>query len=175
VSSKKLTAVAAICIVSAIASGAAQAATITSAQFTRQADQICARDYKAQAALGPGLLNADLVSRGAHLTRAGAYLTKIVAITTTEATSFAALPTTTTGMPQRRALVAGLRTALADERAAAAAARKGDLASFTTAFDRLILHGYPTGPDYRTLIRTEKATARLFPFKTCGKGSAIYP
>jgi hypothetical protein len=175
VSSKKLTAVAATCIVSAIAASAAQATTITSAQFTRQADQICARDYKTQAALGAGLLNADLVSRGARLTRAGAYLTKIVAITTTEATSFAALPTTTTGMPQRRALVAGLRTALVDEHAAAAAARKGDLAGFTTAFDRLILHGYPTGPDYRTLIRTEKATARLFPFKTCGKGSAIYP
>jgi hypothetical protein len=174
VSSKKLTAVAATCIVSAIAAGAAQASTITSAQFTRQADQICARDYKAQAALGPGLLNADLVSR-AHLARAGVYLTKIVAITTTEATSFAALPATSKGMPQRRALVAGLHTALADERAAAAAARKADLAGFTTAFDRLILHGYPTGPDYRTLIRTEKATARLFPFKTCGKGSAIYP
>jgi hypothetical protein len=174
VSSKKLTAVAATCIASAIAAGAAQATTITSTQFTRQADQICARDYKAQAALGPGLLNADLVSRP-HLARAGAYLTKIVTITTTEATGFAALPATSTGMPQRRALVAGLHTALADERAAAAAARKGDLAGFTAAFDRLILHGYPTGPDYRTLIRTEKATARLFPFKTCGKGSAIYP
>ena len=174
-SSKKLAAVAAICIVSTVAAGAAHATTITSAQFTRQADQICARDYKAQAALGPGLLNADLVSRGAHLTRAGAYLTKIVAIATTEATSFAALPTTTTGMSQRRALVAGLRTALADERAAAAAARKGDLAGFTAAFDRLILHGYPTGADYRTLIRAEKAAARLFPFKSCGKRSAIYP
>lgn len=173
-SSKKLTAVAATCIVSAIAAGAAQATTITSAQFTRQADQICARDYKAQGALGPGLLNADLVSR-AHLTRAGNYLNKIVAITTTEVTHLATLPATAEGMPQRRALVAGLRTALADEHAAAAAAHKGNLAGFTTAFDRLIPHGYPTGPDYRTLIRTEKATARLFQFKTCGKGSAIYP
>jgi hypothetical protein len=174
VSSKRFTAVAVTCIVSAIAAGAAQATTITSAQFARQADQTCARDYKAQAALGPGLLNADLVSRS-HLARAGAYLAKIVAITTTEATSFAALPTTTTGMPQRRALVAGLHTAIADERAAVTAARNGDLAGFTTAFDRLIPHGHPTGPDYRTLIRTEKATARVFPFKTCGKGSAIYP
>ena len=173
-SSKKLTAVAAICIVSAIAAGAAQATTITSAQFTRQADQICARDYKAQAALGPGLLNADLVSR-AHLARAGAYLNKIVTITTTEATGFAALPATSKGMPQRGALVAGLRTAIADERAAAAAARDGNLAGFTIAFDRLIRHGYPTGADYRALIRAEKAAARLFPFKTCGKGSVIYP
>lgn len=173
-SSKKLTAVATTCIVFAIAAGVAQATTITSAQFTRQADQICARDYKAQAALGSGLLNADLVNQ-AHLTRAGAYLTKIVALTTTEATRFATLPTTTTGMPQRRALVAALRVATTDESAAAAAARKGDLAGFTAAFNRLILHGYPTGRDYRTLTQTEKAAARLFPFKTCGKGSAIYP
>jgi hypothetical protein len=174
VSSKKLTAVAATCIVFAIAAGAAQATTITSAQFARHADQICARDYKAQAALGSGLLNADLVSRS-HLARAGAYLTKIVAITSTEATGFAALPATSKGMPQRGALVAGLRTAIADERAAAAAARDGNLAGFTIAFDRLILHGYPTGTDYRALIRAEKAAASVFLFKVCGQGSAIYP
>jgi hypothetical protein len=173
-SSKTLTAVAATCIVSAIAAGTAQATTITSAQFARQADQICARDHRAQAALGSGLLNADLVSRP-HLARAGAYLTKIVAITTTEATGFAALPATSKGMTQRRAIVAGLRTAIADERAAATAARHGNLAGFTAAFDRLILHGYPTGTDYRALIRAEKAAARVFPFKVCGKGSAIYP
>jgi hypothetical protein len=171
---KKLSAIAAICIVSAIAAGAARATTITSTQFAQQADHICARDYKAQAALGPGLLNADDVNR-AHLQRAGDYLTKIIAITTTEATRFAALPATTRGMPQRHALVAGLRTALTDEHAAAGAARKGDLAAFTAAFDRLILHGYPTGRDYRTLIRTEKAAAGVFPFKVCGKEPAIYP
>jgi hypothetical protein len=173
-SSKTLTAVAATCIVSAVATGAAHASTITSAQFSQHADQICARDYKAQAGLGPGLLNADLVSRP-HLARAGAYLTKIVAITTTEATGFAALPATSKGMSQRGALVAGMRTAIADERAAATAARKGNLAGFTAAFDRLILHGYPTGTDYRALIQAEKAAARVFPFKVCGKGSAIYP
>jgi hypothetical protein len=173
-SSKRLTAVAATCIVSAIAAGAAQATTITSAQFAQRADQICARDYSAQAALGPGLLNADLVSRP-HLARAGAYLTKIVTITTTEATGFAAFPATSKGMPQRRAFVTGLRTAIADERAAATAARNGNLAGFTTAFNRLILHGNPTGPDYRALIRAEKAAARVFPFKVCGKRSAIYP
>jgi hypothetical protein len=128
----------------------------------------------AQAALGPGLLNADDVNR-AHLQRAGDYLTKIIAITTTEATRFAALLATTRGMPQRRTLVAGLRTALTDERAAAGAARKGNLAAFTAAFDRLILHGHPTGRDYRTLIRTEKAAAGVFPFKVCGKEPAIYP
>ena len=172
--SKKLTAVAAACIVSAIAAGTAKATTITGAQFARQADQICAGDYKAQAGLGAGLVNADDVSR-AHLARAGNYLTKIVAITTTETRGFAALPATAQGMPQRRALVAGLRAAIADERAAAAAARKGNLAGFTAAFDRLILHGYPTGPDYRKLISAAKAEARIFPFKTCGKGSAVYP
>lgn len=173
-SSKTFTAVAATCIVSAVATGTAHASTITSAQFSQHADQICARDYKAQAGLGPGLLNADLVSRP-RLARAGAYLTKIVAITTTEATGFAALPATSKGMSQRSALVAGMRTAIADERAAATAARNGNLAGFTAAFDRLILHGYPTGTDYRALIRAEKAAARVFPFKVCGKGSAIYP
>jgi hypothetical protein len=171
--SKRLTAVVATCMVSAIAAAAAHATTITSKQFARQADTVCSRDYKAQAALGPGLVNADDVTR-AHLPRAAAYLDKIVAITNTEISHLAALPATTVGMTQRHALTAALRRALADERDAAAS-HKGDLAALRAALERLIVHGYPTGPDYRAAIRAFKATAPVFPFKTCGRGSAIYP
>jgi hypothetical protein len=178
--SRRSAAGAACIVISMLATGAAQAAhavsqkTITNAQFARQADRVCAQDYKRQTALGPGLINADIVTR-AHLSKAAAYLDKIVSITNTEVSGMTALGTTETGMHQRHRLIAALRAALADERAAAAAAHKGDLAGFKTAFDRLILHGRPTGPDYRKLIVANKAAARLFPFKVCGKGSAIYP
>ena len=178
--SKRSTAAAACIVISMVATGAAQAShatalkTITNTQFARQADQICARDYKRQAALGRGLINADKVTR-AYLPKAAAYLDRIVAITNTEVNGMAALGTTKTGMPQRRAITAAVHTALVDERAAAAAAHKGDLTRFTAAFDRLILHGYPTGPDYRTLIAAGRAGARIFPFTVCGKGPAIYP
>jgi hypothetical protein len=90
-----------------VTTGAAQAThatalkTITNTQFARQADQICARDYKRQAALGRGLINADKVTR-AYLPKAATYLDRIVAITNTEVSGMAALGTTKTGMPQRR-------------------------------------------------------------------------
>jgi hypothetical protein len=177
----RLSAAGAACIViSMLATGAAQAAhavsqkTITNTQFARQADRACGQDYKRQTALGPGLINADLVTR-AHLSKAAAYLDKIVSITNTEVSRLAALGTTKTGMRQRHLFIAALRTALADERAAAAAGHKGNLAGFRAAFDRLILHGHPTGPDYRKLVVADKAAAKIFPFKICGKGSAIYP
>src|SRR4051812_39032571 len=70
-------------IAAAASATAAGEKTITGAQFTKLADRICARDAKAQAALGPGLVNAELVSR-AHLPTAAAYLAKIVAISATE-------------------------------------------------------------------------------------------
>jgi hypothetical protein len=171
---------AACTVISMLATAAAQAAhavsqkTITDTQFARQADRVCAQDYKQQKALGPGLINADIVTR-AHLSKAGAYLDKIVSITNTEVSGLAALGTTKRGMRQRHLFIAALHTALADERAAAAAAHKRDLAGFRAAFDRLILHGHPTRPDYRKLIVADKAAARIFPFKTCGKSTAIYP
>jgi hypothetical protein len=149
-------------------------ATITAAQYAQRADRIFARNGHQQAAPGPGLINADLVTK-AHLARAGAYLDKIVAITNTEARSLAALPRTENGMPQRRAFLAALRTVLTDERAAADAAHNGNLAGFRTAFDRFILHGRPTGPDYRTLLHALRATTRSFPLDHSGKSQAIYP
>lgn len=177
---RRSTAGAACIVISMLATGAAQAThaaaqkSIANTQFARQADRICAQDHKRQTALGPGLINADLVTR-AHLPKTAAYLDKIVSLTNTEVRRLAALGTTKTGIRQRHLLIAALRTALADEHAAAAAAHKGDQAGFRAAFDRLILHGHPTGPDYRKLIVADNAAAKIFPFKVCGKGSAIYP
>lgn len=148
--------------------------TISGAQFAKRADRICARDARQQAALGPGVVNADLVTSD-HLPKAAAYLDKIVAITNTEVRRLAALPRTKTGMRQRNAVVAAIREIRTDEREASAAAHNGDLAGFQAAFNKFILHGRPTGPDYRKAIRASKAAAKIFPFKVCGKTSAVYP
>ena len=147
---------------------------ITAVQFANRADQICRRDSKQQAPLGAGLLNADIVTR-THLPNAAAYLDKIIAITNTETRRLAGLAPTDSGMLQRHALLAALRKILADERAASTAAHNGDLAGFRAAFNKFILHGYPTGPDYRNTTRATKAAAKIFPFKVCGKTPSIYP
>jgi hypothetical protein len=147
--------------------------TITGAQFARLADQICARDTKAKAALGPGLVNADLVSR-AHLPKAAAYLAKIVAITATKLEQLAALPSTAAGMPERYTLLAGGYAILADESRALTAAHQGDLGGFRTTFHRIAVHGHP-GADSIAFQRAFKAAAKIFPFHTCGTSSSVYP
>ena len=152
----------------------AQTGTITAAQYAQRADHIFVRDARQQSALGEGLLNADIVT-SAHLAKAAAYLDKIVAITTTEARSLAALPRTKNGMRQRKAFVATLRKVLADERVAAKAAHNGNLAGFRSAFNRFILHGHPTGPDYRTVVRSLNALAQVFALDLSSKRSTIYP
>jgi|GraSoiStandDraft_17_1057272.scaffolds.fasta_scaffold563251_1 hypothetical protein len=156
------------------ASSTAAETTITKAQLAAQADRICARDARQQAALGPSLVNADKVTR-ARLPWAAVYLDKIVAITESELKGLAALARTSTGMPARKATQNALRTIVADERTAAGAAHRGDLAGFRAAFNRFSVHGYPTGPDYRTFIAAATTLKKIFPFKVCGKTSVIYP
>jgi hypothetical protein len=158
----------------AASSTTADGKTITAAQFARQADLICAADYRQQAALGPALVNADKVTP-VHLPTAAAYLGKIIAITKNQIAATARLRPTAVGMPARAAVSTAGRTILADEQAAARAARKGDLAGFKAAFNRFIVHGYPTGPDYRRFIAAATTLQQTFPFKVCGKGSNIYP
>jgi hypothetical protein len=160
-------------LVAVAASAAVGEKTITPAQFAKLADQICARDAQAQAALGPGLDNAELVSR-ARLPKAAAYLAKIVAITATELKQLAVLPNTAAGLPERYTLLAAGYTILADEGGAFTAAREGNLAGFRTAFDRITVHGHP-GTDSVTFQRAFKAAAKIFPFHTCGTSSSVYP
>jgi hypothetical protein len=157
------------------ASGKAiRGATITASQFAHQADLICASAYKQQAALGSPLVNADDVTR-THLARAAAYLDRIAEISTTEAAGIARLAATPIGMTARAAVLAAFRTILADERNAAGAAHRGDLAAFRAAFARFIVHGEPTGPDYRAFIAAATRFEQAFPFKVCGKGTNVYP
>ncbi len=148
--------------------------TITATRFAQQADVICATSYKQQAALGSPLVNADKVTI-VDLPKAANYLDKIAAITKTELTGISGLAPTAEGMPARAATVAAEDTILNDEQRAASAAHKGDLARFKAAFNRFILHGYPTGPDYRKFVASATTLERTFPFKVCGKGSNIYP
>ena len=100
---------------------------------------------------------------------------RIVALTSSERAKLAKLGRTTTGMAARAELNAGLRTAMTDERAAAAATGRGDRRAFTAAFDRLIQHGHPTGPDYRGLLLAGEAAAKIFPFKVWTSGPPTRP
>jgi hypothetical protein len=149
-------------------------ARISRVQFAKRADAICGRDARQQARLGSPLVNADMVTED-HLPRAAAYLDKIIGITRTEIDRLRSLPPTSAGMHQRRMFVAAIARILVDERRAAAAAHRGDLAGFRAAFDRFIVHGRPTGRDYVAAGRAFRAAAKLFPFKVCGRTSAIYP
>jgi hypothetical protein len=156
------------------APAAARTSSISPGQFAQRADRVCAADYKQQAALGPGLINADDV-KPSHLSRATRYLDRIVAITQAEVAGLTAIAPTSVGMAQRHAVIATLQGALSAERSAVAAGAKGNLAGFRTGFDRLILHGFPKGPAYLAVIRAQKAAARIFPYKVCGRGTALYP
>jgi hypothetical protein len=148
--------------------------TISPVQFAKRADTVCGRDARQQARLGDPLLNAEIVPQD-HLWRAAEYLDKIVAITRTEIAGLRAIAPTHVGMHQRRAFVAAIVRILADERRAAAAAHRGDLTGFRAAFDRFIVRGRPTGPDYRVAEHAYVAASKLFPFKVCGHTSSVYP
>jgi hypothetical protein len=171
-----LAAATAASVASAMSAGAATkpTSTISSVQFAKRADSICGRDARQQARLGSPLLNADIVTED-HLPRAAAFLDKIIVITRTEIGRLHALPPTHTGMHERRLFVAAIAKILADERHAAAAADRGDLEGFRSTFDRFLVRGRPTGPDYVAAIRAFRATAELFPFKVCGHTGSVYP
>src|SRR5437764_13344498 len=57
----------------------APAAAISTAQFVKQADAICAQENAQVAAFGPGLINPEIVPK-ARLPKAAAYLDRVVVI-----------------------------------------------------------------------------------------------
>ena len=134
------------------------------------ADRVCAVQNQRERALGPGLVNADIVT-AAHLPKAAAYLGKVIAIRDYGLSALHQLATT--GGPADRAarlaFLQAYQNVVADYRAAAQAARHGNLAAFRAAFDKVAPHGYPTGPDAKALAHATAA----FPFKQCGKAPGL--
>jgi hypothetical protein len=63
----------------AVAAASATPAAAAAAQFAAAADRICAVQNQRETALGPGLINADIVP-AVRLPKAAAYLEKIIAI-----------------------------------------------------------------------------------------------
>ena len=151
-----------------MATASARASASAAAQFAAAADQICAAANQREAALGPGLINADVVSV-AHLPKAAAYLGKVVAIKSGGLTALHRLAATGSDQAARQAFVRDYQNVIADYRDAGRAASRGDMAAFRADFGRVAPHGYPTGPDARALDRA----AAPFPFRACGKGSGI--
>lgn len=145
-------------------------AVASAAQFAMAADRICAVQNQREAALGPGLINADIVPR-ARLPKAAAYLRKIVAIKTAGLSGLRRLATSgpAGGRAAREAFVRDYEKLTADYRAAELAAGQGNLTAFRASFDRVAPHGYPTGPDMVALIHASRA----FPFKDCGKNAGL--
>lgn len=143
-------------------------ATISTAQFVKHADAICAQENAQVSAFGPGLINPQIVPQ-ARLPKAAAYLDKVVAIRTAGLSRIAALGEPSTQRAAHDALLAAQRKVLIDYRTAAAAAHRGDLTGFRAAFGRVAPHGRPTGPDAVTTATAAKA----FNFKVCGKQPGI--
>lgn len=146
------------------------AAASPAARFAAAADRVCAIQDRRETALGPGLVNADIVTT-AHLPKAAAYLDKIVSIRSYGLPALRQLAATSpaTDRAASQALVLAIQKVIADYHAAAQAAHHGDLAAFRAAFGKVAPHGMPTGPDAKTLAHA----AAAFPFKVCGKGPGL--
>lgn len=140
--------------------------TAAAAQFAAAADRICAIQNQRETALGPGLINADIVPV-ARLPKAAAYLEKIIAIKNYGLPALRQLAATgpAPDLAARQAYVRDFQQVTADYQAAERAALAGNLAAFRADFDRVAPHGYPTGPDQVALDHATTA----FPFKACGK------
>lgn len=139
-------------------------------QFAAAADRICAIQNQREAALGPGLVNADIVTT-AHLPKAAAYLEKIISIKTYGLPQLRQLAAAgpPADRPARQAFVLDFQKVTADYQAAASAAHQGNLTAFRADFGKVAPHGQPTGPDLMALIHA----ARAFPFKSCGKNPGL--
>ena len=156
---------------SAQATVAAVSATPTTpsaaaAQFAAAADRICTVQNQQETALGPGLINADIVSV-TRLPKAAAYLEKVIAIKDYGLPALRQLAAAgpAADLAARQAYVRDFQKVIADYLAAARAALAGNLTAFRADFDLVAPHGYPTGPDQ---VALDHATA-VFPFKACGK------
>ena len=150
----------------AVAAASARPTAAAPAEFAAAADRICAVQNQRETALGPGLINADIVP-AAHLPKAAAYLEKIVAIKSYGLAALRQLAATgpAADLAARQAYVRDFQQVTADYQAAARAALAGNLTAFRADFDRVAPHGYPTGPDQLALDHATTA----FPFKACGK------
>ena len=139
-------------------------------QFVAAGDRICAAQDQKESALGPGLINADIVPAD-RLSKAAAYLDKIVAIKGEGLSELEQLAATGSppGADARNALFVAIQQVIGDYQGAAAAAHSGDLARFRTDMDRVAPGGMPTGPDTQALARASSP----FPFKVCGKGEGL--
>jgi hypothetical protein len=149
---------------------ATPAAATPAAQFAAAADRVCARQNQQESALGPGLVNADLVP-AAHLAKAAAYLSQIVSIRSSGLPALQQLAARgpTSGRAAREAVVQANAKVVADYRAAAQAARDGNLAAFRADFGRVAPHGTPDGPDAKAFAQA----AAAFPFRVCSKGPGL--
>jgi len=152
------------------ATPSARTSAAAAAQFAAAADRICAAQNQREAALGPGLVNADIVTP-AHLPRAAAYLDKIISIKISGLPELRHLAATgpAAGQAARQAFVQDFQKVTGDYQAAARAAQQGNLTAFRASFDKVAPHGYPTGPD---LVALEHAM-HAFPFKACGKNPGL--
>lgn len=151
-------------------SASAVPAASAAARFAAAADQICAVQNQQVTALGNGLINADVVTV-AHLPKAAHYLEKVVAI---RRNGLPALQQLAVSGPaadhaEQQAFVRAYQQVITDYQDAAQAALQGDMTAFRADFGRFAPHGYPTGPDQRTLDHA----AAPFPFKACGKSSGL--
>lgn len=150
----------------AVAAVSATPAVAAATQFAAAADRICAVQNQRETALGPGLINADIVP-AARLPKAAAYLEKVVAIKNYGLPALRKLAATgpAADLAARQAYLRDFQQVTADYQAAVRAALAGNLTAFRSDFDRVAPHGYPTGPDQ---VALDHATT-VFPFKACGK------
>lgn len=154
----------------AATSAAGPATAMAAAGFATAADRVCAVQNQRERALGPGLVNPDIVT-AVHLPKAAAYLDKIIAIRDYGLPALQRLVITgdPAGRAARLAFLRAYQNVVADYRAAARAAKHGDLAAFRAAFGKVAPHGYPTGPDAKAFAHA----AAAFPFKQCGKAPGL--
>lgn len=152
---------------SARATVAAASATPTAAaaaQFAAAADRICTDQNQRETALGPGLINADIVPV-TRLPKGAAYLEKVIAIKNYRLPALRQLAASGPDLAAHQAYVRDFQKVTADYQAAAQAALAGNLTAFRAELGRVTPHGYPTGPDQ---VALDHATT-VFPFKACGK------
>ncbi len=157
-------------VTSSPAASASAAATPAAMRFAAAADRICAVQNQRETALGPGLINADIVPV-TRLPKAAAYLEKIIAIKNYGLPALRQLAAAGPAADHaaRQAYVRDFQKVTADYQAAARAALQGNLIVFRADFDRVAPHGYPTGPDQ---VALDHATV-VFPFKACGKFAGL--